>query len=41
LAAGIDLPLAEVTSKRQGEAIDAGSGDDDSAATYLVARRTP
>jgi 3-hydroxyisobutyrate dehydrogenase len=40
-AAGIDLPLAEVTSKRQGEAIDAGYGDDDSAATYLVARRTP
>ncbi len=37
--AGVKLPLAEVTSKRQGEAIDAGYGDDDSAATYLVARR--
>ena len=37
--AGIDLPLAEVTGRRQGEAIDAGYGEDDSAATYLVARR--
>jgi 3-hydroxyisobutyrate dehydrogenase len=40
-AAGIELPLAEVTSRRQGAAIDAGYGDDDSAATYLIARRTP
>ena len=40
-AAGIELPLAEVTSRRQGAAIDEGHGDDDSAATYLIARRTP
>jgi 3-hydroxyisobutyrate dehydrogenase len=38
-AAGIELPLAEATSVRQGRAIDAGYGDDDSAATYLVARK--
>jgi 3-hydroxyisobutyrate dehydrogenase len=38
-AAGIELPLAEVTNRRQGEAIAAGYGEDDSAATYLVARR--
>jgi len=38
-AAGIELPLAEVTSRRQAKAIDAGYGEDDSAATYLVARR--
>ena len=38
--AGIELPLAEVTSRRQAKAIEAGYGEDDSAATYLVARRT-
>ncbi len=37
--AGIALPIAEATSRRQGEAIDLGYGDDDSAATYEVARR--
>jgi 3-hydroxyisobutyrate dehydrogenase len=37
--AGIELPLAAATRERQGRAIEAGYGDDDSAATYLVARR--
>ena len=37
--AGIELPLAAATRGRQGRAIEAGYGDDDSAATYLVARK--
>jgi 3-hydroxyisobutyrate dehydrogenase len=36
---GIELPLAEATSRRQSRAIELGYGEDDSAATYLVARR--
>jgi 3-hydroxyisobutyrate dehydrogenase len=38
-AAGIELALAEATSERQGRAIELGHGEDDSAVTYLVARR--
>jgi 3-hydroxyisobutyrate dehydrogenase len=38
--AGIDLALASATEKRLGEAIDMGLGEDDSAATFLIARRS-
>jgi 3-hydroxyisobutyrate dehydrogenase len=38
-AVGIELALARATFDRFGRAVDAGYGDQDSAVTYLVARR--
>ena len=37
--AGIELALVAATEQRLGRAVDMGLGDDDSAATFLVARR--
>ena len=37
--AGVELALAAATSERQDRAIEQGYGDDDSATTFLVARR--
>lgn len=37
--AGLELPLAEATFERFGQAIELGHGDEDTAATYLAARR--
>lgn len=38
--AGIELALVAATEKRLARAVDLGLGEDDSAATFLVARRT-
>jgi 3-hydroxyisobutyrate dehydrogenase len=37
--AGIELALAAATEKRLGQAVDMGLGEDDSAATFLIARQ--
>ena len=38
--AGMELALAEATERRLGRAVDLGLGDDDNAATFLIARRS-